>query len=63
MKPQAEMTDAMADQILSGVDESKLSEWEKGFITSLRSWRKKGGKLSEKQAKRLKELWEGQHKP
>jgi hypothetical protein len=62
MKP-TELTDAMVDQILEGLDESKLGEWEQGFLTSVRNWWKQKRKLSDKQKKRLSELWEKQHDP
>lgn len=58
-----ELTDGMVDQILEGLDETKLGEWEKGFVTSVRSWWKQRRKLSDKQKKRLNELWEKQHDP
>jgi hypothetical protein len=62
MKPQ-EMTDSAITQILDNLDDTKLSDWEKGFVTSIKTWWKKNKKLSEKQKKRLGELWRKQHEP
>jgi hypothetical protein len=62
MKP-TELTDSMIDQILEGLDESKLGEWEQGFIKSVRTWWTQNRKLSDKQKKRLDELWRRQHDP
>jgi hypothetical protein len=62
MKPQ-ELTDSAINQILDNLDDSKLSEWEKGFLVSVRAYWKKNKKLSDKQKKRLGEIWETQHKP
>lgn len=38
--------------------ESRLSEWERGFIDSLQKLRADGKSLSEKQYARLSEIWE-----
>lgn len=38
--------------------ESKLTDWERGFIDSLRNQVDAGRQLSEKQAARLDEIWE-----
>jgi hypothetical protein len=62
MKPQ-EMTDSAITQILDNLDDANLSDWEKGFVTSIKTWWKKNKKLSEKQKKRLGELWRKQHEP
>ena len=62
MKAQA-MTDSAISQILENLDGSKLSEWEKGFFTSVKTQWEKKKKLSEKQSKRLGEMWEKQHAP
>lgn len=62
MKPQA-MTDAAISQILDNLDDSKLSDWEKGFVTSVKTQWARKKKLSEKQSKRLGEIWEKQHAP
>ena len=58
-----ELTDRMIDQIFEGLDESKLSEWEQGFVKSTKSWWTQKRKLSDKQRKRLGELWSKQHEP
>jgi hypothetical protein len=58
-----ELTDANINQILDHLDDSKLGEWEKGFLISIRTQWKKNRKLSEKQSKRLGEIWERQHAP
>lgn len=38
--------------------ESKLTDWERGFIDSLSRQLSEGHRLSEKQAERLDEIWE-----
>lgn len=38
--------------------ESKLTDWERGFIDSLDAQLTRGNRLSEKQAERLDEIWE-----
>lgn len=38
--------------------ESKLTDWERGFIDSLGKQIAEGRRLSEKQASRLDEIWE-----
>ncbi len=58
-----ELNDAAIAQILENVDESKLSEWEKEFVKSVRTYWGKNKKLSDKQKKRLRELWEKTHAP
>ncbi len=62
-KPQEALTESAITQILDGLDDSKLSEWEQGFIASVRTWWKKTKRLSPKQSKRLAELWAKQHEP
>ena len=61
-KPQ-ELTDSAINQILDNLDESKLSDWEKGFVKSVREWWKRRKKLSDKQKDRLAEMWRKQHQP
>jgi len=58
-----ELTDSAITQILENIDDSKLSEWEKEFVASVKIYWKKNKKLSDKQRKRLGELWEKQHSP
>jgi hypothetical protein len=62
MKPD-ELSDSAINQILEGLDETQLSEWEKGFVTSVKAYWKRNKKLSDKQKKRLNELWRKQHEP
>ena len=62
MKPQ-ELTESAINQIVENVDQTKLSDWEKGFVTSVKTQWKKNRKLSDKQKKRLGEIWEKQHAP
>lgn len=38
--------------------EEKLTDWERSFISSLTEWVDKGHTLTDKQAKRLDEIWE-----
>jgi hypothetical protein len=38
--------------------ESKLTDWERGFIDSLSRQLAEGRRLSEKQADRLDDIWE-----
>lgn len=57
-QPKAEpITDQLIDEIFAGVDESKVSKWEFDFLNSTRTWWKQNRKLSDKQKKRLSELW------
>ena len=62
MKPE-ELTDRMIDQIFENMDETKLDDWSKGFVKSTGTWWKQKRKLSDKQKKRLNELWRKQHEP
>jgi len=63
MKAQEALTDSAINQILDNLDDSKLGEWEKSFVTSVRAYWKKNKKLSPKQSLRLAELWRKQHDP
>ena len=63
MNNKQELTDSAITQILENIDDSKLSEWEKEFVASVKTYWKKNKKLSDKQRKRLGELWEKQHSP
>lgn len=56
----APMSEEMINHILSNLDGSKLSEWEIDFIRSIKTYWKKFHKLSEKQQKRLAEVWADQ---
>lgn len=55
-----DLTDKKLDQILTELDELKLSPWEFDFVNSTRTWWKQRRKLSDKQKKRLGEIWEKQ---
>jgi hypothetical protein len=57
------LSDPMIDQIVNNLDVSKLSEWEQGFVTSVKTWWAKNRRLSDKQKARLAELWSQQHEP
>lgn len=64
MTKPVELTDSVIDQMLAGIDDSKLDdEWNQQFMTNIREWWKKSRKLSDKQKRRLRELWEGQNVP
>ncbi len=63
LEPKPAISESAINQMLENMDESKLSDWEKGFLVSARGWWKKTHKLSDKQLDRLKEMWEKQHKP
>lgn len=58
-----ELSDADIDLIFENLDETKLSEWEQGFFKSTKTWWTQRRKLSEKQKKRLSELWRKEHDP
>jgi hypothetical protein len=58
-----EMTDQVIDQIFKGLDESKLDGWSQGFVTNIKVWWKQKRKLSDKQKKRLGEIWSHQNAP
>jgi hypothetical protein len=61
MKP--ELSDTDVDQILEGLDESTLGEWELGFVKNVRLWWVQKRVMSPKQRKRLAELWRKAHEP
>ena len=63
MKEQTQQafTDEMLDRLFANVDETKLSKWEFDFVTSTSVWWKKNRKLSDKQRKRLAEIWRKQN--
>ena len=64
MKPQeAPLSDSAINQILEGLDASKLDDWSREFFASVKTYWQKNHKLSPKQGKRLKEMWERQHAP
>jgi hypothetical protein len=59
MKPE-EITPELIDFIFDNVDESKLDKWTFDFVISTKAYWKKNKRLSDKQKKRLGELWEKQ---
>ena len=57
-----DMTEQVIEQMLGGINDFKLEdEWEKDFLNSIREWWKKKRKLSDKQKRRLLEIWEAQN--
>jgi hypothetical protein len=60
-KPQEPLDDKQIDSILANLDLIKLSKWEFDFVESVKTWWKQRRKLSDKQKKRLGELWEKQN--
>jgi succinate dehydrogenase/fumarate reductase flavoprotein subunit len=52
------MSAELVDHILQNIEHENLTEWEKDFVKSLTAYWKRNHKLSEKQMKRLKEVWE-----
>jgi hypothetical protein len=64
MKPQeAPLSDSAINQILEGLDASKLGEWEREFFVSVKTYWQKNKRLSPKQSKRLAEMWKKAHEP
>ena len=57
MTEQQAMSEEMITHILSNLDGSKLTEWEIDFVRSIKTYWKKFHRLSEKQQKRLAEIW------
>jgi len=55
------MTNELIDHILSNIEPENLTEWEKDFVKSVLAYWKRNHKLSDKQQKRLKEVWEESH--
>ena len=61
MKPE-ELTDQLIDQMFEVLNDFMAKdEWEMDFLTSIRTYWGKSRKLSEKQKKRLLEIWERQN--
>jgi hypothetical protein len=60
MKPSEQVTAEQIDKLLRGIDPSKLGDWEQKFVTSVREYWGKSRRLSEKQSKRLVEIWKRQ---
>lgn len=61
-KPAARSTADMDEQLTMVEDcearESRMTDWERGFIDSLKTRLCAGGPLSEEQARKLDEVWE-----
>jgi hypothetical protein len=55
-----EITPKLLDHIFTNLDTSKLDAWNQDFVASTKSWWKDKKKLSDKQKKRLADLWEKQ---
>lgn len=61
MRPE-DMSDSVIEQALRGIDDNKLNDpWEKDFMKSIRAYWKKHHKLSDKQKRRLGEIWSTIH--
>jgi len=52
------MTNELIEHILSNIEHENLTEWEKDFVKSVTAYWKRNKKLSDKQQKRLREVWE-----
>jgi hypothetical protein len=52
------MTNELIDHILSNIEPDNLTAWEKDFVKSVSAYWKRNKKLSDKQQKRLREVWE-----
>ena len=59
LKPE-ELTPQLIDHIFENLNLEKLDDWNQKFVESARQWWKRKKKLSDKQKKRLGELWEAQ---
>jgi hypothetical protein len=60
MNNQTQLTDDQANRIFRSIDTTKLGPWEKEFVESVRSYWQKNHRLSDKQSKRLVDLWRKQ---
>lgn len=61
MRPE-DMSDSVIEQALRGIDDAKLEdEWERDFMKSIRAYWKKNHRMSDKQKKRLGEIWSRIH--
>ena len=57
-----DLTDQLIDQIFEGLNDFKAKDdWEMEFLTSVRAYWAKSRRLSDKQKKRLLEIWERQN--
>lgn len=57
-----DVTPQLIDHIFAKLNTERLDDWNKDFVESARKWWQKNRKLSDKQKKRLGELWELQLK-
>lgn len=57
-----DVTPQLIDHIFAKLNTERLDDWNKDFVESARKWWQKNRKLSDKQKKRLGELWEVQLK-
>lgn len=57
-----DVTPQLIDHIFAKLNTERLDDWNKDFVESARKWWQKNRKLSDKQKKRLGELWEFQLK-
>lgn len=55
-----EMTPELVDHIFENLNLDRLDDWNRDFVASAKQWWQKKRKLSDKQRKRLGELWETQ---
>lgn len=55
-----EITPQLIDHIFANLNLDRLDEWNAKFVESAKAWWQKNKKLSDKQKKRLGELWEAQ---
>jgi hypothetical protein len=54
------ITESEADWILSQLDHDLLTDWESGFVQSIAEVRKRGLRLTNKQADFLSRIWDKQ---
>jgi hypothetical protein len=54
------ITESEADWILSQLDHDLLTDWESGFVQSIAEVRKRGLRLTNKQADVLSRIWDKQ---
>jgi len=52
------MSPELVEHVLQNINEVGLSEWELKFVKNVRLYWKRHRELSEKQMKRLREIWE-----
>ncbi len=55
------MTDELINHVLQNIGSDSLTDWERDFVKSVRAYWNKHHRLSSKQQKRLKQLWEELH--